>query len=104
MSHKLKKHLPELQVLAKCRPRQRKRFIMHAHKDLINCISEVCTNTLKGNVPLKPAQKKALVRYKRHLRQVADKRNSNKKRREILVQKGGFIGALIGPLLSTLFS
>ena len=104
MSHKLKKHLPELQVLAKCRPRQRKRFLKHAHKDLINCISEVCTNTLKGNVPLKPAQKKALVRYKGYLRQVADKRNSNKKRREILVQKGGFIGALITPLLSALFS
>ena len=104
MSHKLKKHLPELQVLAKCRPRQRTHFIKQAPKDLINCISEVCSNTLKGNVPLKPAQKRALARYKRNLRQVADKRNSNKKRREILVQKGGFIGALIGPLLSTLLS
>ena len=104
MSQKLKKYMPELQVLAKCRPYQRRAFLKHAHKDVIDCVSEVCTNMLKGNVPLKPAQKKALSHHKHHLRLLADKRNSNRKRRDILVQKGGFLGALLGPLLSTLLS
>ena len=100
MAQRVKKHLSELCVLAKCPPQQRKAYLQHAKEELITCLSECCANTLKGNVPLSPAQKKALSRHKKHIREVANKRNSHRKRKEILIQKGGFLGSLLGPILS----
>ena len=100
MAQRVKNHLPELRVLAKCPPALRKAFLKHAKKELITCLSECCSNTLKGNVPLTPAQKKALSRHRKHIREVADKRNSHRRRKDILIQKGGFLGSLLGPILS----
>lgn len=102
MSHNVKTHVPELRVLAKCTPRQRKAFLEHATKTLITCLSECCSNTLKGNVPLTASQKKTLSRYKKHMRKAADKRNSHKVRKDTFVQKGGFLSAILGPILRLL--
>ena len=65
---------------------------------MVDCISEITKNLLKGKIPLKSRQLKCLCRHKRILREVANKRNSLKRRRR-LVQTGGFLGALIGPAL-----
>ena len=102
MSHRVKKHLPELRVLSMCTPRQRKAYLKHANKSLIDCLSECCVNTLKGNVPLAASQKKSLSRHKKHIRKAADKRNSSKSRRDTFIQKGGFLSAILGPILRLL--
>lgn len=102
MTQRVKTHLPELRVLAKCTARQRKAFLQHANKTLITCLSECCANTLKGNVPLTASQKNTLSRYKKHIRQAAHKRTNHKTRRNIFVQKGGFLGAILGPVLRLL--
>ena len=102
MAHRVKDHLPELRALTKSKPRQRKAYLQHANKALITCLSECCANTLKGNVPLTSSQKKTLLRYKKHIRQAADKSSSHKARRDIFVQKGGFLSAILGPILRLL--
>ena len=100
MAQRVKNHLSELSVLSKCSAKQRKAYLQHANKELINCLSECCANTLKGHVPLNPAQKKTLSRHKKHIREVANKRSSLRKRKNTLIQKGGFLGSLLGPILS----
>jgi hypothetical protein len=58
---------------------------------------------LKGNVPLSVTQKSRLAKLKGELRAVARKRVSLKKKKEI-IQKGGFLGALLAPVASVLAS
>lgn len=56
---------------------------------------------LKGNVPLNSAQKKKLSTKKNVLRQLALKKTSLRKKQK-LIQSGGFLGALLGPIISVL--
>ena len=69
--------------------------------DFVSCITECVKNLLKGNVPLNSAQKKKLAAKKKILRQFALKKTSFGKKQK-LIQSGGFIGALLGPIISVL--
>ena len=69
--------------------------------DLICLLSECCHNVLKGNVPLTAAQKVKLRRHKDNLRKLSTKKTFIKARKKFL-QQGGFLGALITPILSVL--
>jgi lipoate synthase len=81
----------------------RRKLIKNCDKQLIDCFCECCKNVLKGNVELNSRQLKRLRREKNNLRALALKKTSLKKKRKIL-QKGGFLGALIPPVLSVLGS
>jgi len=56
---------------------------------------------MKGNVPLTGRQKTTLRRNRRDLRELSVKKTSLRKKRKI-VQKGGFLTALLPPVLSFL--
>jgi len=58
-------------------------------------------NVLKGNVPLSHAQKDALRRRRKTLHKLTLKTVSQKKKKK-LIQSGGFLGALLGPIVSIL--
>ena len=73
----------------------------HCNADFVRCICECVKNLLKGNVPLSPAQKKKLSSKKKHLREVVLKKTSLRKKLK-LIQSGGFLGALLGPIVSVL--
>jgi hypothetical protein len=70
--------------------------------DNINAISEIALNTLRGNVPLKKAQKNRLRKFKSKLRQLSQRGLSAKRRKLLLVQEGGVLPVLLTPLLSVL--
>ena len=72
-------------------------------REFLDCVSECAKNVIKGNVQLKPAQLRRLRRERSNVRALALKKTSLKKKRRIL-QKGGFLGALIPPVLSVLGS
>lgn len=99
MAKRLKNNLDELKVLKKAKPALRKSILKTADKDLICCLSECCHNILNGNVQLSPDNKKCLKRHRKHLRHLASKRVSLKKKRNLLVQQGGFLPALLAPIL-----
>ena len=99
MSARVKRNIHVLKTLAHCHPSVTKRIVQGADKDLTDCLSECAHNVLAGNVPLKPAEKARLTKYKQKLRKVSSRKTSLKSRRTIL-QTGGFLGALIKPLLS----
>lgn len=101
MSARIRRNLPMLQTLACVKPAVSKSIVKVASPDVINALSECCLNILKGHVHLSPAQKRQLCRYKQSLRSLAKKGTSVKRRKQIL-QKGGFLGALLKPVLGVI--
>ena len=100
MSASLKKHAHLIKVLAQAKPQMCKAIVRAADKNLIICLCECAQNLLKGNVPLSKAQLKKLKRYRKEVQTLAQKRTSQSKRKEIL-QKGGFLPALLAPIALT---
>lgn len=101
MSARVKRNLPLLKILCGAKPAFIKTLLKSAPPDLTSALCECSLNILKGNVKLTPTQRKQLSRHKQSLRALARKGTSIKKRKQIL-QKGGFIGALLKPVLSVL--
>ena len=97
MTERLKRHANELSFLSKC-PRYAKVVIGRADKELLDCLRVCCKNILAGNVPLTPVQKSRLTRHANTLRSLVQPRLSQS-RKKALLQKGGFLPALLAPLL-----
>ena len=102
MSHHIKNNAHLLKVLAECSPKLRKSILQKANAGLLRSLCECSLNVLKGNVKLNSHQKRKLSRHKRKLRTLADHKIPNSRKKQLLVQQGGFVGALLGPVLSTL--
>ena len=101
----MKGSLPYLQVIVKSKPKLRKLLIDNVSANVITAICECSLNLLKGVIPVTPRQKRRLARYKTHLRDLANKKVSRKRKKLYLNQKGGnLLSALLPPVLSVLGS
>lgn len=98
------KHAKVLQVLSDAKPALRTAILQAADSSLVNSICECCYNVLKGNVPLSTPQKTRLSRYKKVIRNLSAKGHSTKQKKQILVQHGGFLPALLAPLIGGVLS
>lgn len=103
MSSRLKKYLVKLRLLKKSSSKVRNKILKNCNKNLLCCLCECAKNVLKGNVPLTKPQKSKLSRFKQKLRNLVSKKTRIKVKRR-LVQTGGFLGALLTPVLSFLGS
>ena len=103
MSARVKRQASVLKALAKAHPHVCRVILKRADKDLLKCLSECAYNILRGNVKLKPAEKARLTKYKQKLRKVSDKKTSLKEKQK-LVQTGGFLPALLAPLLTSVIA
>ena len=101
MSQLTKKYLPILKRINKLADNNKKKYLRKCNREFIDCLSECATNVLRGNVPLSSRQGAKLKRNKKDLRLLSAKKTSLRKKRHI-VQKGGFLGALLTPVLSLL--
>jgi len=102
MSKRLHRHVNLLKALHKAKSVTRRKLLKkHCDGDFVCCITECVRNLLKGNIPLSLAQKKKLSAKKNILRQLALKKTSLRKKQK-LIQSGGFLGALLGPIISVL--
>ncbi len=102
-SKTLEKHLPTIALLSQCQPAVVKHFLKKTDAGLIRAVSECCKNILTGNVNLSGEEYKRLKRYHTQLKGLALKSTSNRKKKEF-IQKGGFLQALIAPLIGLLGS
>jgi len=104
MSAALRRNAPFLKLLYSSSPAIRKRILQsHCSPDFVTCVCECAKNLLIGNVPLTASQKATLRRRYNNLRDLALKKTSQRKRKQI-IQSGGFLGALLGPIISVLGS
>lgn len=95
MSARLKRNLPLLRMLLQVSPVQRQKLLQTASKELILSVCEVAFNILRGVIPLSTLQYKRLARQKSAIKLVADKRIGLLKKKQVINQKGGFLGPLL---------
>ena len=88
-----------LNMIAKSKKPMRIAMIKNASKDQINCVCECILNTLIGNVKLKQDKKDEIKRFKKPMRKLL-KKNSIKIKKNLIIQNGGFLPALIPTILS----
>lgn len=103
---RLKKHYDILKVLRDGNTPLRKGILREADKDLITTLSECALNVLHKNQPVSAHCKRKLAVYKRELRRLASQNHKVgwKRKRKMLVQRGGFLGVLLSSLLSGLIA
>ena len=97
-SKRIKDNLSLLRKLRRCKAKQRRLLLAQGGKPLQLCLMECIINILKGNVPLSKAQKSRLYKHRKDLR-LLSKKNTSLKKRLAVEQKGGFLGAIIAPIL-----
>ena len=103
MSELTRKYLSTLKRIRKMGDRARREYVRKCDRQFVDCISECAKNVIKGNVPLSSRQMTQLRRKRYDLRALSKKKTSLRAKRKIL-QKGGFLTALLPPVLSVLAS
>ena len=103
MSQLTKRYLPTLKRTRKMGDRAKQEFVRKCDKQFLDCMSECAKNVIKGNVPLTSRQMINLRRKKNDLRALSKRKTSLRAKRKIL-QKGGFLSAILPPILSVLGS
>jgi len=93
-----------VQVLKTSDPKLRKAILANCKSGIVNTMSECSLNLLRGNVKLKPFQKRKLGKHRVLLRKLADKRVSLSAKKKSIVQRGGFLLPLLGAVLPTIAS
>ena len=97
---RISKHLELLKILKKAKPDHRRAILDSADKELIDCLCECCLNLLSGKVRCSRVTKNKLKRYAPVIRELANRKTSAKRRKNLLMQKGGFLPALLAPIVS----
>ena len=103
MSERLRNIHTELTKLNKLGPSGRKKYFKTCSKDCIVKICECVKNLLNSNLKIQPSHLKKLSRHKHTLRSLALKKTSLAKRKQLL-QRGGFIGALLPAIIPAVAS
>jgi hypothetical protein len=98
-SQRLKKHVHTLKVLHDCTGKTRKAILQNADKELIDCICLCLDNILKGNVKVPPSTYKKLKRQQGLISELHKKSVGTRKKNQLLIQSGGFLPALLAPIL-----
>ena len=101
----VKKCYSFLQLLSETNNKQRKQLLSIATKDQIKGLCELCLNILRGSFPLKPADIAKLKKHKKIIQALAYKTSRIEDKKELINQRGGFLGGLLKlavPLLSGL--
>ena len=104
MSHRIRKFANTIKKLHKCNDKEKRRWLkLYLNKDFVDCACECAHNILKGKVPLTKTQRNSLIKRKSKLRQLVKRKTSIKKKKQI-IQSGGFLSALLGPIVCVLGS
>lgn len=98
--NRVKSQYHYLHVLKDAKPQARRALLSSASDELIKVIVECAINTLNGNHKLSTDKKTKLSKFKTKLRTLVNPKISFKRKRKLLVQKGGFIVPLLTSILS----
>lgn len=99
------KHTDILRALYQLNPQQRKALLQKADLQLVRYICECALNVLQGNIPLTKSQKSRLRKHANVLRKLVKSSDNFSEKKKIIVQRGGgFLPALLAPLIGTILS
>ena len=88
-----------LKVLHDSKPDTRKVLVAKSNKELIDTICECLKNILLGKIKISPELLKKLKRRRRALEEIQSKKTKTSRKKQLLIQQGGFLPAIIAPLL-----
>lgn len=94
-------HAAILRTLAKSKPGVLKKQLQNVSPNVIKVLKKISKNVYKGNVKLTKRQKERLTRHKRCLQELALNKTSLKRSKKLL-QRGGFVSAILAPLAGVL--
>ena len=80
---------------------------LHALKDArpkLRSVGECALNVLQGNVKLSECAKRKLRKFRRQLRTVADRHVPVARKKNVIIQSGGFLVSLLSVVLPTIAS
>ena len=98
----MEKYVQRLQTLANAKPHVCcYHIIEHADDKFIDGLCQGAYKILEGDIAVSSKQYSKLKPYRGNLSKLASKRTGKKKRKQIL-QEGGFLPALIAPILASL--
>ena len=100
MNERMKRYLPTLRRIHRMGEKAKRDYVKKCDRQFIDCVSECAKNVLKGNVPLTNPQMSKLRPRRQDLRALSIKTSLAKKRK--IIQKGGFLSALLATALSAL--
>lgn len=101
ISKALRDNMYMIRCLHEAKDDSRRGAMKTCSRGMCDALSEIADNTIKGNIPLTGNQYTALRRHAKDLQTLAKKKTPLGTRRNIL-QKGGFLGALLGPVVKFL--
>lgn len=103
MSQCVIENLPVLRTLASAPPKLRRMILENGNLQLIKAIVECIENVLNGNIPMKPSTFKKLKKHKGALTAVSKTPNKLAQKKKVIIQKGGgFLPALLVPIITVL--
>ena len=100
MAH-IEKHRHTLFLLSKASPKAARKILKDSPNSLVRAISEIALNALNGALPLSAHRIKKLQKHKKDIRAIS--KASNQEARRKVLQRGGFVSALLGAALPLLF-
>ena len=95
---RVKRNERSLALLRRAKASVRKQHIKKAPKDMILALVDIAKAMIKGQVSLSPQQLGVVRRNERNFKSLVAPGKTLTAQKKIL-QKGGFLGALLGPLL-----
>jgi hypothetical protein len=95
---RLLKHLPALKKIIRAKGKARKHLLSTAPLALCHCVAECAHNMMAGNVKLSSVQIKRLRKHKNKLQKLVSVKTN--KQRKAIMQTGGFLPALLAPLIT----
>ena len=98
-------HYPLLKHLAKCSSKDCKYIVQGSSDQFIKLLTQICVNVMNKTLTRNEGDAvKKLSPYKKDLIAITKPKTPLKKKRKILEQKGGFIGALLSIALPVITS
>lgn len=102
VSADVKRNALLLKILARAKNATRKEILQTGDASLTKAICECAKNVLSGRVPSSARQVSKMRRHMKILRTITEKKVPLSRRRDLMKQKGGFLPALMAPLLPIL--
>ena len=104
VSGDVKKNAVLLKVLAKGKKSTWDDILRESDTSLTRAICECTKNVISGRVRCTPNQKRKMRRHVKILRTITEKEVPIHKRRALIKQKGGFLPAILAPLIGIIAS
>lgn len=96
------RHFDILRTLYRSSPVKLEHILQHIDSNLMNTLSELSLNILKGIIKLSPQRFKKLRKYRTYIKALASRTASLRKKRKIFQEHPDLVTHLLGPLFQAL--